>query len=349
MTVLKAPECLPLIPEAILRKHHAYRPYDTRFQAAARLGQALWREREHLPIGRLPRGEQSVKWGNLLGPAAARAGANFLNDDIRTVVRRELAYREPGAMIDEQRLWSNLMSSMPLAFNLFAPMKHDRALAKRVMARLAPGLFKSISLVLFEHSPSRGDATLTDDGTAYDVFITGRAADGAKVFAAIEVKFTEAATEPEARWRKRYDTLSEQCGLFREPGHEALRRNPLQQFWRLSMLAQASVDCGAYDRGVVLVVAPKRNRQVQRATWRFERLLTKDPAKVGFSSVTLEDFVDVLRQAGARDHAAALADRYLDFGSVHALVLDHCASKSTVEALTTPCTANADKAVGLNL
>lgn len=31
MSVLEALACLPLIPETILRKHDAYRAYDTRF------------------------------------------------------------------------------------------------------------------------------------------------------------------------------------------------------------------------------------------------------------------------------------------------------------------------------
>lgn len=321
MIALKAPDHLPLIPEALLRRHHVYRAYDTRFQAAARFAQALWREQQGLPIGRIARGDRLCRWGNLLAKSAAEAGANFLSEDIRAIVRRELAYREPGAMIDEARLWSNMLASMPLAFNLFAPMKRDRALARRVMAQLTPGLFKDVSLVLFEHSPSRGDAALSDDGTAYDVFVAGCAEDGAKVFAAIEIKYSEAASEPEARLRERYDELSQSSGLFKDPNHEGLRRNPLQQFWRLSLLAQATIDCGLFDRGVVAVIAPKHNRQIQRALWRYERHLTGDPVKAGFASVTLEECVAMFRAAGAGPHADAVEARYCDFGSVHAAVL----------------------------
>ena len=34
---------LPLIPEAVLRKHHVHQPIDMRFRAAAKLLPALWR------------------------------------------------------------------------------------------------------------------------------------------------------------------------------------------------------------------------------------------------------------------------------------------------------------------
>jgi hypothetical protein len=42
---------LPLIPAAVLKKHRVHEPLDTRFRAAARLLQALWREDRDLPIG----------------------------------------------------------------------------------------------------------------------------------------------------------------------------------------------------------------------------------------------------------------------------------------------------------
>jgi hypothetical protein len=42
---------LPLIPAAILKKHHVHEPLDPRFRSAARLLQALWREDRGLPIG----------------------------------------------------------------------------------------------------------------------------------------------------------------------------------------------------------------------------------------------------------------------------------------------------------
>ena len=46
---------------------------------------------------------------------AAKAAAHL--------ARREIAYQETGALIDQRRLYGNLLSSMPLAFNLFAPLR----------------------------------------------------------------------------------------------------------------------------------------------------------------------------------------------------------------------------------
>src|SRR3954462_12203616 len=141
---------LPLIPENILRRHRVFEPSDTRFRACARLLQALWREQHQLPIGThaSPDGTRR-KLGSRLSPAAGRggghrpppaagrSGANFLSPAVAALTRREVAYREVGALIREERLWTNLLSSEPLTFNLFGPLRLDLTLASRVLRLLS--------------------------------------------------------------------------------------------------------------------------------------------------------------------------------------------------------------------
>ncbi|ANP45999.1 PGN_0703 family putative restriction endonuclease [Candidatus Viadribacter manganicus] len=319
------PELLPLIPERLLRQHHVYERHDGRFRAAARLLQALWRERRKLSEGHYTNAAGTRRrLGSRLATDAARAGANFLTPDIFGQARLDYAYREPGALIDVERMHANLLSSMPLAFNLLAPLKADKKLARRVFNQLAPGIAKDITHIQFEHSPGRGDPTFTSDGTAFDAFATARAPDGAKTFIAIEVKYSESLNEPEARLRPRYDELSRSSGLFAEPDDTALRKNPLQGLWRGHMLAQSMVDAGIFDRGVFVLVAPRQNRDVQRAARAYAKRLTNADGKVAFLNVELEDAIDAIRSGGAPDLAAALRERYVDFTPVHDLVRQAC-------------------------
>jgi hypothetical protein len=103
---------LPLIPEETLRRHRVHEPYDGRFRASARLLQALWREDRHLPIGtHVSSSGARRKLGSLLSPAAGKAGRNFLSAQVAHLARRECAYREIGAYIAEERLFTNLLSS----------------------------------------------------------------------------------------------------------------------------------------------------------------------------------------------------------------------------------------------
>jgi len=132
---------VPLVPPDILRRHHCLRTTDDPFTAAARLLQSLWRTDRNLPPGThtSPDGKRRLL-GSRLSPAAGRAGAGFLTPEIWALVRRELVYREIGAVIDPDRLCLNLLSSQQLTFNLFGPLKRNLALATGVFRRLLPGV-----------------------------------------------------------------------------------------------------------------------------------------------------------------------------------------------------------------
>lgn len=313
---------LPLIPGAILKAHKAYCPNDSRFRSCARLLQALHRETGGWGIGTYEtRTGRKVKKGNLVGSSEGAAGANFLSPDIHRLARRELAYREPGAMFEEKRLYENLLSSTPLALNLLGPLKLDRDLAEAFVREVAPDLAGRVCAVTFEHSPGRGDPNFTDDGTAFDAFIVVRQDDGKKVFLAIETKYTESCTEPEARLRERYDDLSRSSELFNDSEDHNLRRNPIQQFWRLHMLAQSMIDAQLYDAGRVVVIAPGLNDQVQRAIARYvTHLAPAQGSKAGFLNLPLEAAIGALALSGAPEQARLLTQRYADFSPVHALI-----------------------------
>jgi hypothetical protein len=317
---LAFPDRLPLIPESILRQYKVHEPLDTRFRAAARLLQALWRDRRDIPMGFYLNKGRKKPLGSRLSTFAAAAGANFLDPALRKLAVRELAYREPGAMIDEHRVWSNMLSSMPLTFNLFGGLKLDRELAQAVGRALWPELVHEICHIQFEHSPARGDLRFTADGTAFDVFLSCRSAQGEKTFVAIEVKYSEAMVEPEARGRERYEDLVASCGLYRDPADPKLRANPLQQLWREHMLAQCLLTNRLYDRGVFVCLAPRLNDPVQRACNMYQARLAAREDVCSFESLTLESMISAIRDAGAAEFADALDERYCDFSPVHNLI-----------------------------
>ena len=217
------PDRLPLVPEVYLKAHKVNHPADSRFRTCARLLQALHREAAGWGIGTYTTASgRRRKMGHLVSVFDGAAGANFLNRDIQRLARRELAYREPGAMFEERRLYENLLSSTSLALNLLGPIKLDRNLAEAFVREALPDLAGRVCSVSFEHSPGRGDPTFTDDATAFDGFITLRLDDGRKAFIAIEIKYSESCGEPEPRMRERYDTLSTSSELFIDPDDPAL-------------------------------------------------------------------------------------------------------------------------------
>lgn len=309
---------VPFIPESALREHKVFEQADDRFRAAVRARQALLREQKGWDIGLYPpTADAQREIGSYLG--GANPNANFLTPEIGNLVRREVAYREDDALIDQERLYRNMVSSHPATFNVFGPLKLEPRLASSVARRLCPDLVRQATAVLFEHSPGRRHPAFTNDRTAFDVLIKAQTTAG-HGFIAIEMKLTETMAEAPARLRPRYDELSRASGLFKDPDHPDLRAAPLQQLWRQHMLAAAMVQNGLYSAGRFIVIAPALNRRVWSAVAQFNSHLVQDDPVVTFDAVTLESVISAIRKAGAKETASLLHERYCDFAPLDALI-----------------------------
>ncbi|MGF3027060.1 PGN_0703 family putative restriction endonuclease [Methylobacterium aquaticum] len=323
---------VPLIPEAARRRHRVFVPADHRFKAAARFLQALWREDRGLAMGthvnrRDP--HRPRRLGSRISTAAGALGANFLHPDIVPVVTRALAYREPGAAYDIDRLKTNLLSSQPLAFNLFGLLARDPALATRFVTEFLPGTLTEVTDVLFEHSPGRGDLRFTADRTAYDVVLRGRDATGARGLICIEIKYSEPGHEPAPPPHPRHTQIAHATpGLFVDPHDPTLTSATCQQFFRQHCLASAMLAAGLADTATLAFIAPTHNQSAHAAAATYRRHLADPQAgPIPFVPTTLEHAFAAVATAGLPDHARALHRRYTDWWLVDG-ELDLAASPS---------------------
>jgi hypothetical protein len=194
---------VPLVPDEIVRQNNVFFEIDTRFRRAARLLQCLWLKDREIETGIHVRGEGDdaivMPLHSNLSRDAARAGKNFLSPQIHALVRHELLMREEGAAIDEERLFGNALSSMPLCFNLFGPMALNLKLASDVFRKLLPDFVDHVEGFIFEHSPGRREARFLHDGTAWDIAMRIITPDGEPGTVFIEVKYSEDMHGPAAR------------------------------------------------------------------------------------------------------------------------------------------------------
>ena len=321
---------IPLVPQTLLKAHGVDCIIDTRFRAAARLLQSLWLKDNNIATGVHVRsngdGDVIIPLGSLLSREAANAGRNFLSPAIHTFVRHELILREEGAYYDEERLFGNALSSMPLSFNVFAPLAMDLELASAVFRCLLPDFVSKVLNFRFETSPGRREARFLNDGTAFDLAVEVITPDGEQATIFIEVKYSEAMEGPAARYRERYDEASRQADLFIDPDAVALRSLALEQLFRELLLAQTAVDEGVTPRAKLFVaVGPRLNRRVQAAFRGFANELIPDEDladdRVRFRAITLETVIDAIHQAGAVDLAKRLWARYCDFERIFHLAM----------------------------
>ena len=328
---------LPHLPAKLLKRHGCFIGTDTRFRAAARLLQSLHREAAGIPVGLHTSisgtKRRRLRLGSRLPLAAASTGRNFVSADVFRLVRRELVLREEGAAIDEDRLFGNLLSSMPLTFNLLGPLALDLDLATTVFRSLLPAFVHAVTAIGFETSPGRGRPEYLNDGTAFDAALHIVTPDGEPGLVFVEMKYSEGMSGPAAAPRPRYDAASRQVRLYRDSDSPVLRSIALEQLWREHMLAQLAVDLEFTPKAHFVAIGPRLNRQASAAFKAYADQLAEpeaeDPSAVGFTPLTLEAVVDALAAAGATDTAALLRQRYLDFGRILDLALaeaDGCIS-----------------------
>ncbi|WP_156489831.1 hypothetical protein [Bradyrhizobium sp. DOA1] len=321
---------VPLIPEHIVRRHNVHFEIDTRFRRAARLLQYLWLTDQGIPTGIHVQGmgEDAITMdiGSCLSAEAAEAGKNFLSPAIHGLVRHELIMREEGAMIDEDRLFRNALSSMPLVFNLFGPMVVDLRVATAVFRALLPDFVNTVEGIRFEHSPGRHEERFLSDGTAVDVAMSVLTPDGQEATIFVEVKYSEDMTGPAARLRPRYDEASRQVGLFKDPDSQLLRSLALEQLWREHMIAQLAVNHGITSRAMFITIAPRLNRRANAAFRVYQsELMDAEEGRndqVGFRSLDLEAVIKAMGQSNATEMANKLWARYCDFERVYRLALN---------------------------
>jgi hypothetical protein len=161
-----------LLTKPSLTAHHCFESVDrvggepdtTEFKRRARLHQALWREAHDLPIGSQPirvrEGQVSRPLGSRIDfEFALRTGANFLTPAARDAAAWRIDHPEKHQTLKVDRLYADLLSSMPMCFNLFGPAWADAAVARRLVAACWPDAPGAVQAVRFEWSPERPPTT----------------------------------------------------------------------------------------------------------------------------------------------------------------------------------------------
>ena len=102
---------------------------------------------------------------------------NFMqNKRLKEDVDKELlAIKGRDRLTDETRLYTNLLSSQPLAFNIFLPLKWDTNVGNRVVKDLFPQLhIKKLVDIKMEYVPSDEngkESRITRDRSCFDVYV----------------------------------------------------------------------------------------------------------------------------------------------------------------------------------
>lgn len=290
-------------------------PEMSAFRRRLRYQQAQWREANGHPIGTQPivpkHGKPSRPLGSRIPLDYARqTGANFLTAAAHDAATARLAAKERHQMLDEQRLWADLLSSMPMCFNLFGDLAADPMLADRAVHTLWPDAPGEVTQLRFEHSPGRLDADYLGNLTAFDVAVVLDVDDGRRAIIGVETKYHEWAKPETAKPTRldRYRQVAEASEAFVPGVEETVNGTGLLQIWldHLLVLSMLQHHSGQWAWGRFVLVYPEANSDVAAACERYQQLLVD---RSTFTPLTIEEMLaaDVLPATST----TRFCDRYL--------------------------------------
>lgn len=283
----------------------------TAFKRRARLHQALWRESRGLEIGTQPMRPRPNQIFRRLGSrisldVAKQTGANFLSDVVRNAVADRIGNAQPYQTLGADRLYCNLLSSMPMCFNLFGELYADLEMADRAVHTWWTGIPGRVSAVIFEWSPGRRlRGEYLENRSAFDAAFVLDLGNGGRGVLGVETKYHEDCKKekrPSEERYLRYSQVTDASGIMSSDSVESILGTELQQIWLDHLLAASMLvhPSGRWTWAGFALVHPGGNPSYARAAQRYHSHLV-DPKSVRVNTIESLLDADVLPATVADD------------------------------------------------
>ena len=256
---------------------------------------------------------------------------NFLTEDafkyaqMRTNPENKKTYET----IEKDRLFNNLLSSQPMAFNLFCPLRQmldeSREIATKVIKAVLPDYpIHKVTKVELEFIP-KNYLELTGDKSAMDAIIGFEDEQGKGGFIAVETKYSESLGTNVA-----YDRDENGKKIPRAKSIEAVKKlqcftpdveksiiegnTPLTQIYRNFLLSEMY----GFEEGLSsysIILAPRKHPSTKRELVSLTNGLNQE-YKNKIEGIDLEDFVERIISVCPEEYATIFKrfyDRYLNF------------------------------------
>ena len=295
---------------------------DKGIAAKARFLQSWYRvnELKQKQFGFGPEENSKTKYGNILVDGN-KTGLNFLLPEIFEYAKYRIMFLKNGETIKEYRLFNNMLSSQPMCFNLFYPIKalfenNDKAATKIVQACFPNLDVKQLLTVEIEYLPYPVNVYL-DDKTAFDAMLIYQNSNNEKNILAIETKYIEKLGEnPSSKLDKQIE-LVKNSNLFNDKGKSAALKG-FGQLGRNFLLAEKFRIENKLDKAFAVTVSPLENDSSKSEINEFHEYLNPE-FKHQLFYTSLEDIVESIKKTVPKNLHKWINDfekRYLDFKSI---------------------------------
>lgn len=287
--------------EEVDRKEYSGIMTITEFRNMCREQQGMFREMIGEPMGVGPWRSSSKKQISML-VNGEKTGKNFVDKYTFNYAKSRVKNLKAHETIDEYRLFNNMLSSQPMAFNLFCPFMR---MLEEGKDRIVTSVFKAIfpDMHIAEVTEVGLEYLHTDiknylnDCTAMDAIVRYKDTEGKTAFIAIETKYTDVLgenTSNKERAQDRYREWIKRIGMFKTETESKLLsgEKTVTQIYRNFLLTECYGIVEGANRCYSVVLAPAQHPTTQQevASLKYE-LLPEYQYKI--SSVTLENFARI--------------------------------------------------------
>jgi len=271
-----------------LRKLIGTLPSESGFRKKMRFHQGWWRAF----VLAEEQGEHPIRKGKSVCNTILNgriSGKNFLSQNVFDAVIQTIQDRQSASsgIIEEDRLFNNLLSSQPLCFNFFGELKTDTDFALHVLQRFYPE-FTQVKRVIFEFAPSEN---YTNDNSAFDVAIEVMIGDQTGLLG-LECKYTDTFSQKEYE-KTEYRQIFERSNVFAK-NYEIFISGRFNQLFRNQLIAESLVQNGNYDFVLTGLFCHQEDTGALEIGAKFQSMLNNGD-KI-FRTITYQDYIEAMQR-----------------------------------------------------
>jgi hypothetical protein len=263
------------------------------------------------------------EYGHLVSGGEAR-NINFYYPETFEYAKCRVNNKNPDETIKADRLFNNLLSSMPLAFNLFHPLimigkKYPESLNRMIKSAFPALPIDRVNEVMIEFIP-RPVSTYTNDRSAMDAAILFKDKMDNKFLISIETKYTDRLGMNKGKDKKTILEIAESLNIFTETGIKVIS-DGCTQIYRNFFLTEKFRLVHNFQDSYSIILAPEDHPTTKSEIASLHENL-KPEFHYKLRECALEDFVESLETGCPEEFHPWLTwfyDRYLDFSKTEDL------------------------------
>lgn len=245
---------------------------------------------------------------------------NFFFDKTFEYARARVKNKKPNETIKADRLFNNLLSSMPMAFNLFHPLmmllEKDPVITTRIVSALFPSFdIHKVERIDIEFIPLPIEQ-YTNDKSAMDAVIIFLDKENKRSLIAIECKYTDSLGTNKAKENEVKYQIATETGFFSSQGLSHIKNEGCTQIYRNFLLTEKYRIKHQMADSWSVILAPKDNPTTEKEIQTINNMLLPEFRDKKIFKYQLEDFIQVIKEQVPKEYTPWVnwfQDRYLDF------------------------------------